>query len=104
MKLIQPEDGPGVCAFNRRYGHDGGYRLNLDLIPEPHMGNRNASVVFLYLNPSFDPVGDPIAHRDPEYASVLRGNLSDDPARHVVAAYSPSSGGTQPGGHGPATA
>lgn len=51
------------------------YRLQLDAMPEPFVGNTTAPVVLLGLNPGFDD-RDPKVHARPKFQALLRNNYS----------------------------
>lgn len=50
--LLQP-DLSYIEEFNQRAGDD--YRIVLDLLPEPFLGNPDAPIMLLSLNPGFSP-------------------------------------------------
>jgi len=49
------------------------YQIQIDALPEPYFGNKDASVVLLGLNPGFDDK-DPEVHADLEFQALLRNN------------------------------
>jgi hypothetical protein len=69
---------PYVDAWNDGV-RDESIRLRTEVVPEPFVGTRDAPVVVLGRNPGWRE-GLP---RDRDYDDVVRGNLGDDPARHV---------------------
>jgi len=80
---VLEEDRPYVEAWNELRGmEDGRVRLQLGVWPEPFVGSRDAPVVVLAQNPAW-PGGPPPHVGDADYECALRGNLSDDPDRHV---------------------
>lgn len=84
-EFVLPADRPHVEAFNECLLPSGEKcRLNLQLYPVPWMGNRQAALVVLTRNPSFDDPGDYEAHQDPDYLAALQANIQDDPAGQAV--------------------
>ena len=79
--LVLGEDCPHVEAFNRKAKDD--HQLDLELLPEPFKGVRDAPLVLLLLNPGKND-GDRAVHAGP-YSEHLRANLGDDRAaqRHL---------------------
>jgi len=69
---VLPEDAERVSAFNASASDD--TALQLELLPEPFLGNPNAPVVLLNLNPGFDP-RDEVYHREPKFIERSRENL-----------------------------
>jgi hypothetical protein len=81
-------DRPHVEAFNRQQTNRD-YRLDLQMIPEPFGGNREAQLLFLNRNPGAG-AGDVDVHRtDYRYVAALRANLGDNPKGHVSVALLP---------------
>jgi hypothetical protein len=80
---VLDEDRPYVEAWNELRGvDDERVRLQLGVWPEPFVGSRVAPLVVLAQNPAWR--GRPPPHvGDSNYERALRGNLSDDPDRHV---------------------
>lgn len=53
--FVLPSDQPPIDAFNRRYLTNARRTLQLDIRPEPFIGNIEAPIVLLYLNPGYTP-------------------------------------------------
>lgn len=70
--FILAEDATRVEAFNRRASETS--RVHVELLPEPFLGDPNAPVVILGLNPSFSTY-DLEAHSRPVFACLSRANL-----------------------------
>lgn len=64
-------DAVAIRAYNAKAREM--YRLQLDSMPEPFVGNTTAPVVLLGLNPGFDDIG-PGVHAIPEFQALLRNN------------------------------
>jgi hypothetical protein len=78
-------DRPHVEVFNAQLG-DGDFRLELGMMPEPFMGNRDAPLLMLNRNPGAGP-GDIDVHRaDRRYVAALRANLGPNPDDHLMVA------------------
>jgi hypothetical protein len=63
-----------VREYNETHSNEG-YRLQLNVLPEPFIGARTAPVVLLNLNPGFDDE-DPADHERREFQAVLRNNYA----------------------------
>lgn len=78
-RKVLAEDRPFVEAFNatqEQYRDGDRFRLHLDPMPEPFLGNpRTARVVLLQLNPGFIPA-DCDAHGDWRFRQAARRNLA----------------------------
>ena len=70
---VLANDRPPIDAFNKRAAADNQY--DLSLFPEPYFGRSDAPVVFLALNPGWNPQ-DAAMHRQPEFASQVRSSLA----------------------------
>lgn len=57
------------------------HKIHLEILPEPYLGNPNANIVLLNLNPGFD-TRDSRFHEDKEFKEAALGNL-----RHKEAKY-----------------
>ncbi len=55
--------------------------IHLNLLPEPFVGQHDASVVLLFLNPGFSPQ-DAVFHGDPTFSAALRSNLNHAPSAY----------------------
>jgi hypothetical protein len=78
QEYVLSDDRPYVDAWNDGLS-DESLRLRTDVVPEPFVGPRDAPVVVLGRNPGWRE-GLP---GDCAYDDVVRGNLGDDPTRHV---------------------
>lgn len=105
---VLPADRPFVDRFNERARDR--HRIRLEIIPEPYLGNPDAPVVLLNLNPGFvdddrglllePPFNDAaranLEHRHPECCNVQNptispGNLSNfDRVAEAVGGRAPS--------------
>jgi len=71
---VLPEDKDEVLTFNKAH-QDDYRRLDLELIPEPFVGNPHARLVLLGNNPGFKTL-DKVAHkRKPAFRERMRNNL-----------------------------
>lgn len=78
--IVHPDDRPFVEGFNRTA--TGSTRIRTDLVPEPALGQANAPLVFLLLNPG---VGndDGVWHKNKGYRSKLLAEIkSSHPTSH----------------------
>jgi hypothetical protein len=71
--FVLPKDAAAIEAFNQTATAN--TRFSLDLIPEPFLGNPNALIVLLSLNPSVTIAG-PGIHADVTFARSARANLA----------------------------
>ncbi|MBB3800832.1 hypothetical protein FHR47_001066 [Xanthomonas arboricola] len=76
---ILPDDRPLVEAFNSRAVPE--KRYDLSLFPEPYFGRFDAPVVFLALNPGWNPL-DAAMHSRPDFATQCELSLA-----HSLAPY-----------------
>ena len=76
---VLPEDCSIVEAFNARYADDPDFAIQPQLLPEPFIGDPNARVCLLGLNPGYSPADD-TWHADPLYRDAIIDNLSHRPA------------------------
>ncbi len=67
---VLPEDRPYVDAFNRHMQRNRNYLIDLELFPEPCLGNRQAPVVVLNRNPGIGE-GDRLVHRRSDYIAAV---------------------------------
>ena len=74
---VLEHDADLVLTFNRRVGLDENHRLQLELFPEPYLGDPSAPVVLLNSNPAFRD-GAIERHRDPAYSRLIRKCLRHD--------------------------
>ena len=70
--FVLAEDRSLVEQFNARVDEE--YRLHVELLPDPFIGNPAAPIVLLNLNPGFKE-DDLDAHRDPYFIRACRNNL-----------------------------
>ena len=68
-----------IERFNRRARMD--VRVQVDLPPEPFLGQPDAPVVLLNLNPGWEE-GDPGGHDRPDFAQAARHNLHHRPTEY----------------------
>jgi len=79
---VLPADGPHLDAFNLYVGRrHPQYRLDLNRLPEPFGGNRQAPLVVLSRNPGITK-GDR-SHLTGEWVERVRANLGPDRRGHV---------------------
>ena len=71
--FVLAEDADQIERFNRTAKDN--LRIRLELLPEPSLGNPDAPIVILGLNPGFS-TDDPQCHSDPEFARSARNNLA----------------------------
>ena len=74
--FVLPQDRSIVERFNERYGHDCAVAIQTQLLPEPFIGDPNASVYVLGLNPGYEPDHDDAWHGKPVYREAIIGGLS----------------------------
>lgn len=67
---VLPDDRPYVDAFNRHMKKNQDYVIDLDLFPEPCLGNRQAPVVVLNRNPGIGE-SDRLVHRRRDYIAPI---------------------------------
>lgn len=72
--FVLPSDEPQIDDFNRRYPNNTRRMLRLDIRPEPFIGDLEAPVVFLSLNPGYTPE-DQQLHADPVGEALWRSNV-----------------------------
>jgi len=76
---VLPLDKEMIGRFNQSAVED--HRVQLDALPEPYVGNRNAPILLLNLNPGYDDK-DPEIHANPAFQSLLRNNYLHEPAEY----------------------
>jgi hypothetical protein len=84
--FVLPDDMAVVEAFNTT-AKDAGH-IHGELLPEPFVGDPQAPIVLLGLNPGFSPK-DVTHHSDPTFANLLRMNLQHSPAAFPFYLLSP---------------
>jgi hypothetical protein len=72
------DDEPPITAFNQHPTTHADVTVRLELLPEPFLGDPEAPVVLLNLNPGFDAVEDRRWHAFPVFQDLSRANLSHD--------------------------
>lgn len=72
-------DLQSILEFNKSATPD--TLVHLELLPEPFIGNLNAPIVLLALNPGFSP-DDPKTHLDNQFIKVSRSNLKNDDSEY----------------------
>jgi hypothetical protein len=70
--FVLAEDGEAIERFNRTASD--ATRIHLQVLPEPFLGNPEAPIVLLGLNPGFSSA-DALCHSDPIFAQLSRDNL-----------------------------
>lgn len=76
---VLPSDRCIVEKFNARNA-DKHFIVQTQLLPEPFIGDPNARVYLLNLNPGYTPGEDDEWHADPAYRTAIIDNLSHRPA------------------------
>lgn len=75
---VLARDAQAVAFFNQRAEER--YQIRTAVLPEPYLGNPNARVVLLNLNPGWNPDTDPVNHARPEFIHRNRQNLLHEPS------------------------
>jgi hypothetical protein len=70
--FVLPKDAEAIARFNARASLD--HALHLDIVPEPFLGNPEAPVLLLNLNPGFIEADIP-AHRNRDFRAAAFENL-----------------------------
>lgn len=70
--FVLPQDTALIDQFNSNAAER--LHIHLDILPEPYLGNPDAPVVLLGLNPGFN-VKDPEWHGKPRFRKLSRANL-----------------------------
>lgn len=76
---VLPEDEDTIVQFNKKLHAD--YRIQVNTLPEPYFGYKDAPVVLLCLNPGFSDE-DCEVHATPEFQALLRNNYLHEPAEY----------------------
>jgi hypothetical protein len=71
--FVSPDDITHIEKFNSSQPQ--ATKLETDLIPEPYLGNPNAPILLLNLNPGYDPREVPYHNSDNHFISLSRANL-----------------------------
>jgi len=85
---VLPVDRSAVETFNAKARPD--VFLHLQLIPEPFLGDPDAPVVLLGLNPGYTPEKDDEHHRDPAFVQRSRDNLTHRPSQYPFFLVNPA--------------
>lgn len=85
--FVLPEDKACIENFNLKANDN--FRIHLEIIPEPYLGNWNAPVVLLALNPGFKDA-DLTFHANPRFSELSRANLLHKPADYPFYLLDPS--------------
>jgi len=91
---VLSSDRPFVEAFNKHA--DEAKRLDLDLLPEPFIGNRSAPLVVLGLNPGWSEQNSE-NYSTPARPHAILANLRDEPEGQVHYALTPEFASTPVG-------
>jgi hypothetical protein len=85
-EYVLASDRPHVDVFNayRERTLDDRRFLNLKLLPEPFSGRRDAPVVILGRNPTYDDLDQELHATNVDYREKLLANLADDPSGQVL--------------------
>ncbi len=81
QEYLLEQDRSDIKAFNKKHHGNSDKEIHLEVIPEPYLGDPNAPVVLLNLNPGFD-AKDKHAHANPSFKRKSLANL-----RHKQAKY-----------------
>jgi len=80
-------DKAAIDDFNMKVRDD--YKVQLDILPEPFVGDPKAPIVLLGLNPGFNAVEDHLVHANPAFVECLRANLAHGPSAYPLYALNP---------------
>jgi hypothetical protein len=86
--FVLPEDAPLIERRNR--GAPEETRIETDLIPEPFLGNPDAPILLLNLNPGYDPREVPLHTSEPTFIALSRANLSHEVTQYPFYLLDPS--------------
>jgi len=76
---VLSSDATLINKYNSNAKDD--FRIQLDALPEPFFGNKNAPIVLLGLNPGFDDK-DPEVHSNADFQYLLRNNYLHMPSEY----------------------
>ena len=79
--FVLEEDAALVATFNDHQKTTAASKVHLELLPEPYLGNPEARVVLLNLNPGYSPL-DANAHKKAQFVDRCRANLAHLPLDH----------------------
>jgi hypothetical protein len=79
--FVLDEDRKAVESFNRKAKPE--HQIDVGLIPEPFLGNPEAPVVLLSLNPGWSP-DDSKWHADPAFREASFANLEHKPVKYPL--------------------
>jgi hypothetical protein len=88
--FVLPSDENAILSANTTASDDA--LIHLELLPEPFLGDRNAPVVLLNLNPGYSP-DDIHQHEHSYFSDVLRKNLLHAPLDYPFYLLDPKIGG-----------
>lgn len=77
---VLAEDRSIIERFNARYADNPKFTIQTQLLPEPFIGDPDARVYLLNLNPGYDPEEDDAWHANVDYRCAIVDNLSHRPA------------------------
>jgi hypothetical protein len=83
---VLPQDNGFVTRFNRTADEESFIRTKM--MPEPFMGDPDAPVVLLGLNPGFTP--DAVRHETPDFYTLSRNNLLHEGGEYPFYLLTPS--------------
>lgn len=89
---VLPAEHNKIERFNHAYPEPD-YRIRLNVLPEPYIGNPQAKVVILSLNPGYDET-DPDWHARPDFRSSLVANLRHEPEAYPFYPLNPAYSGS----------
>jgi hypothetical protein len=78
--FLLPEDARLINEFNVNAADR--FKVHFDIFPEPFLGNPNAPVVLLGLNPGFNEL-DIKQHKEARFAALSRANLLHQAPRTI---------------------
>ncbi len=97
---VLPRDQDAVSILNGRVSakNNGQGRINVNLLPEPFIGNpKTAKVVLLNLNPGVGD-GDKQAHRNSVFRGAITRNLRNEPQELGIPVKLKADSGGKPNG------
>ncbi len=89
--FVLPSDKDAIIKANSKGSADG--FIHLELLPEPFLGDINAPVVLLNLNPGYSP-DDILQHQHAYFSDVLRKNLRHEALDYPFYLLDPNIGGS----------
>lgn len=85
---VLPSDQCIIDAFNIRYSSNPDFVIHRQVLPEPFIGNPNAAVYVLGLNPGYSPLDD-YWHAQRSFADAIRANLFHKPSCYPFYFFDP---------------